>query len=442
MVIGDGEVTEGFTDRLQEVAGNGTGSLQVQDVTRERCGWVFLEDEDVVAVLVDGYQPRLGRRLTSSGLVGIDDMSQVLTVVKNEYDPRIAVECVTRGLVDAATMEVLYREFMLSAASSINEWDLGTYHWVADATPWEGRSAPVSVPALVNAMARREEHWAQLWKDLSAETIPDRIPVSAGRDGQYTAETPDESAVLAAVDGQRTVDEVAGECGFTRFQAGHLLAGLMAKRVLDLFPVESPRPVPDSLRVEAGYYAPPQPLPGDADAGAGEPEAQPVVSNSGEPPAPVAPRHGLVVPLAVPDPIPTQPVMDSPPQDPPSAVGPVSASNPEGNAVTQHRETEAASTLNEDDDPGEVDNVPAPSAEDVGCDVPGDELPPVDDPSLGDFFVNAGPSPLAVPTPDMSEGPAPEGARARALPPLPAITGGPSDFYVVIPSSPQTLTGG
>lgn len=442
VVIGDGEVTEGFTDRLQEVAGNGTGSLQVQDVTRERCGWVFLEDEDVVAVLVDGYQPRLGRRLTSSGLVGIDDMSQVLTVVKNEYDPRIAVECVTRGLVDAATMEVLYREFMLSAASSINEWDLGTYHWVADATPWEGRSAPVSVPALVNAMARREEHWAQLWKDLSAETIPDRIPVSAGRDGQYTAETPDESAVLAAVDGQRTVDEVAGECGFTRFQAGHLLAGLMAKRVLDLFPVESPRPVPDSLRVEAGYYAPPQPLPGDADAGAGEPEAQPAVSNSGEPPAPVAPRHGLVVPLAVPDPIPTQPVMDSPPQDPPSAVGPVSASNPEGNAVTQHRETEAASTLNEDDDPGEVDNVPAPSAEDVGCDVPGDELPPVDDPSLGDFFVNAGPSPLAVPTPDMSEGPAPEGARARALPPLPAITGGPSDFYVVIPSSPQTLTGG
>ena len=143
----DGKVTETFTDRLHRAARNGTGYLEVHDTTRKRRGWVFLEDQDVVALLVDGYQPRLARRLTASRLVSVADMSEVLTVAKDEYDPRIAVECVARGLVDAVTMKVLYREFMLSAASFVDEWELGDSQWVAGVPPWEGRSTAVSGPA-------------------------------------------------------------------------------------------------------------------------------------------------------------------------------------------------------------------------------------------------------------------------------------------------------
>jgi len=139
----DGKVTENFTDRLQRAARNGTGYLELHDAARERRGWVFLEDQDVVAILVDGYQPRLARRLTASEFVSVADMGDVLAVTKDEYDPRIAVECVARGLVDEATMKVLYREFMLSAASFVDEWELGDSQWVADVPPWEGRSTAV-----------------------------------------------------------------------------------------------------------------------------------------------------------------------------------------------------------------------------------------------------------------------------------------------------------
>ncbi|MGV8847846.1 hypothetical protein, partial [Tessaracoccus sp.] len=332
----DGIATQTFADKLEWAASNGTGCLELHDATRERRGWVFLEDQDVIAVLVDGYQPRLARRLTASGLVSIADMGEILAVTKGEYDPRIADECVTRGLVDASTMEILYREFMLSAASSVDEWDLGDTQWVDDVAPWEGRSTAVPVPALVTAMTRRKEHWAQLWAELSAVTIPDRVPVRTGPEN-YQPESPDEDAILAAVNGKRTVDQVAGECGFTRFQAGHLLAGLMAKKVLDLFPPDGPRPTPDSLSVEAGYYAHSQPIPepdeNDDPQGTTVPDAgaceHPVVHA----------REHLVEP-------PVEPLVSSPSWAVPVAVSvPVTAVvNPTGNETRQAEVTNPVTT--------------------------------------------------------------------------------------------------
>jgi hypothetical protein len=279
----DGKVTEKFTDRLQRAARNGTGCLELHDAARERRGWVFLEDQDVVAILVDGYQPRLARRLTASEFVSIADMGDVLAVTTDDYDPRIAVECVARSLVDAVTMKVLYREFMLSAASFVDEWDLGDSQWVPGVPPWEGRSTAVPVPLLVSAMNRRKEHWARLWAGLSTVTIPDRVPVRTGSAG-YQPETPDEAAVLWAVNGRRTVDQVAGECGFTRFQAGNLMAALMTKKVLDLFPVNDPQSTTNGIPVEAGYYAASEPIP-DENVPAED------VNTGGRPLAQVVPRR-------------------------------------------------------------------------------------------------------------------------------------------------------
>ena len=333
----DGKVTETFTDRLQRAARNGTGYLEVHDTARERRGWVFLEDQDVVAVLVDGYQPRLARRLIASELVSVADMGEVLTVTKDEYDPRIAVECVARGLVDAVTMKVLYREFMLSAASFVDEWELGDSQWVPGVPPWEGRSTAVPVPLLASAMIRRKEHWAGLWTELSTVTIPDRVPVRIGP-VDYRPETPDEAAVLRAVDGRRTVDQVAGECGFTRFQTGHLMAALMAKNVLDLFPMNGPRATLDSLRVEAGYYAASQPVP-DLSVSAADVYTVARPPDLDDPEAVRVGSDGHRLSPGSPEGCPgsTREITHV------AVTSPVTADDPEGNVVTQHVQLEDAS---------------------------------------------------------------------------------------------------
>lgn len=366
----DETATQSFTERLTSVTSNGTGCLELQDAARERRSWVFLDDQDVVAVLVDGYRPRLARRLTASGFVSKADMGEVLTVTKDDYDPRIAVECVARCLVDEATMKALYREFMLSAASAVDEWTLGESRWVAGLHPWEGRSMAVSVPLLVNAIGRRKEHWARLWTEFDLATIPDRVPVRIGP-RYYRPEGADEAAVLWALNGVRTLDEVAGECGFTRFQAGHVLAALMAKKVLDLLPAVSPRLSPDSLSVEAGYHPSSQPIPPDF--------------------TPETTQAAVTVP--------------------------VTAESSEGNVVTQHGEG--------------IINVERP---------PDRSIPGTD---LEEFFVKND-SMTAAPNETRSEGiePVEPTAPQPGLPPLPAITGGPSDFYAVLPSTLPQLVGG
>jgi hypothetical protein len=458
----DGKVTESFTDRLQRAVRNGTGYLEVHDSARERRGWVFLEDRDVVAVLVDGYQPRLARRLTASEFVSVADMGEVLTVTKDEYDPRIAAECVARGLIDAVTMKVVYREFMLSAASFVDEWELGDSQWVAGVPPWEGRSTAVPVPLLVRAMIRRKEHWARLWTQLSVVTIPDRVPVRTGT-VDYQPESPDEAAVLWAVNGKRTVDEVAGECGFTRFQTGHLMAALTTKKVLDLFPMNGPRSTSAFLPVEAGYYAASEPFP--------EVNVPPAnVYIGGRPPGQVGTPRSWVVPMAISGPPPPEADPDSAHETTQTAVTvPVTADDPEGNVVTQHIEVEdAGGVVGSAHPPGDDRPVaPVRSGEGAGesqrVDAGEVRLPPTGETvvglnrepdvgtgtshwgegsrpatNLGEFFVNTPARPAAVP----DRPPALAGVQRHSLPPLPAITGGPSEFYVVLPSTLPRRPGG
>jgi len=419
VVNGEGKVTEGFADTLQRFVTKRTGYLHVHDTTGERRGRVFLEYGDVVAVLVDGYQPRLARRLTASGFVSDAGMLEVLSVVEDEYDPRIAVECVTRGLVAASTVEALNREFMLSAAMAVDEWDLGDSRWVGGVAPWEGRSTPVSVPLLVIAMARRREHWAHIWTGRSTATLPDRVPVRTSL-AEYEPENADEAAILRAVDGQRTLDQVAGECGFTRFQAGHVLAGLMTKKVLDLCP-DASRPVPDPRPVGAGYFAPSQPLPTRETTQGTTQETH--VSTPGTNPEP----------------------------KPEVATGPVAADHPEGNVMITQNEAEEAGGLDEhqpaESDPAAPTNatesnlgdffvtLPNPSSEPItpepSAPEPTAPEPTAPEPNLGDFFVTL-PNPAHGP----DHYPPVEPARhSLDLPPLPSIGGGASDFYAVPPTA-------
>jgi len=403
-----GKVAENFSARLQSAARNGTGYLEVHDALRERRGWIFLEDQEVVAVLVDGYQPRLARRLTASELVSVADMGEVLSVTKDEYDPRIAVECVSRGLVDAVTMKILYREFMLSAASFMDEWELGDSQWVAGVPPWEGRSTAVAVPLLVNALSRRKEHWASLWTELSAVTVPDRIPVRTGR-ADYRPDSADEAAVLRSVDGQRTLDQVAGECGFTRFQTGHLMAGLMTKKVLDLFPVQRRRSTDrQPMRVEAGYYPISEPVP---------PQAHPESTHEN-----------------------TQVAV----------VDPVAAQDPEGNVVTHEVEVEDAAGVIRGGQAPCGDGPVAPECSgtvaevswepDLGAGVPGWDEPAETSQAatdLGDFFVNR-----ALPSEAVRDVPPVTEAVQQSLPRLPAMTGRPSDFHATVGSTLPRGRGG
>ena len=461
----DGKVIENFAARLQSVAHHGTGYLELHDTARERRGWVFLENQEVVAVLVAGYQPRLARRLIASEFVSVADMGEVLSVTKDEYDPRIAVECVARGLVDAVTMKVLYREFMLSAASFVDEWELGESQWVAGIPPWEGRSTAVAVPLLVNAISRRKEHWATLWTELSAVTIPDRIPMRTGR-ADYRPDSPDEAAVLRAIDGERTLDQVAGECGFTRFQTGHLMAALMAKKVLDLFPVHGRRCTDSAMRVDAGYYPMAEPVP-DLSVPATDVRTTDRPSGRVDPPAP------WVVPMT--------PVFPHSPQAHPepthentqvTAIGPVTVDVPEGNVVHHQAEVEdvvggagttqafggeglvaperssggpdqpQAASLGEepvaatDETVGELSGEPDSGTEVPGLGEPTETSQAATEP--GELFVSSAPPLVAVP----DGPPATAVVQQYSLPPLPAFAGARSELHPALPSTPPRGTGG
>jgi hypothetical protein len=108
-------------------------------------------------------------------------------------------------------------------------------------------------------MIRRKEHWARLWTQLSEVTIPDRVPVRTG-----TFDYQPESPMRLLSCGPSTVNAPwtrGRECGFTRFQTGHLMAALTTKKVLDLFPMNGPCSTSAFLPVKPGTTPRPEPFP-------------------------------------------------------------------------------------------------------------------------------------------------------------------------------------
>jgi hypothetical protein len=194
----------------------------------------------------------------------------------------------------------------------------------------------------------------------------------------------------------------------------------MAKKVLGLFPMSGPQAISSFLPVQAGYCAASEPVP-DVNAPAAD------VDTGELPPAQVLPRQPWVVPMAVRVPSPPEAHPDPAHEVTNVAVtDPVAADDPEGSVVTQHVGVEDPAT---DGTAGEVNREP-----DVGTRIPrGGQAGQASQPAtnLDDFFVSGAPWPVAV----EDRLPETEAVHQHDLPPLPAITGGPSDFYAVLPLS-------
>ena len=219
---------------LRQLAdGATTGCLHLQDPEGERAK-VYLRGGLAYAVTVPGRRPQLGARLVSSGALAPEALAEALEAQRTELQGwRLGELLIHLGYVDQPVVEAYVQEQLQESASDLLTWSAGTWKFRVNERTREDVAPPISVADLLEAVASRQAAWRTITEVVHG---PDAVPVlsASGAADAETAIDAEAWSLLCKVDGVRTLSQLAGECGFTLFEAGQVVHTLVAAGLLDV----------------------------------------------------------------------------------------------------------------------------------------------------------------------------------------------------------------
>src|SRR4051812_32302215 len=227
---------------LQDLAASGaTGCLLVRDQEGDEAE-VFLRDGEVYAVSVPGRRVLLGVRLMSRGALTPEALAEALEIQRTELQGwRLGELLVHLGYVDLEVVEEFVVEHLKDALADLLGWPVAAWKFRKNKKTRQDVAPPTSVDGLLDDLRDRRTTWDTI---LSVIGGPESVPALASGSATGQVEMgPNEWALLCKVDGQRSIAELAGECGFTLFEAGQVVMVLIESGMVDL--VADPTAVSD-----------------------------------------------------------------------------------------------------------------------------------------------------------------------------------------------------
>lgn len=208
---------------------------------------------------------RLGDRLVHAALLTQEQLDRALAEqAESSERVRLGAHLVRQGLVSSDAIRVFVQEQILDAIFEVQRWEEGTYEFVSSAPLAERLPVDLLVDEVAIELARRQREWVEL-----EHVIPhlDVQPAIVGGSSTATvALEPDEFVVLANIDGQRSVRELADHLGYGAFEAARIVYGLTLLGVVE---------VADEAAADRGADALPEPAHDHEQARSHEPPAGP-----------------------------------------------------------------------------------------------------------------------------------------------------------------------
>jgi hypothetical protein len=227
-------VTTPLPQVLRQLADSASsGCLHVLDARGED-GRVYLRGGLVYAVQVPGQRPLLGQHLVSSGSLGPEMLAEALEAQRTELQGwKLGELLVHLGYVDAPVVEDFLAEQLRDQAGDLLRWPTGTWKFRVNERAREDVARPTPVEELLDDCERRSLEWESL---VEAVHGPEAVPVlsAAGNSDSEMAIDPEAWSLLCKVDGERTLSELALECGFTLFEAGRVVHTLVRSGLLEV----------------------------------------------------------------------------------------------------------------------------------------------------------------------------------------------------------------
>jgi tetratricopeptide (TPR) repeat protein len=226
----------GIQDVLQllELAAK-TGVLTVRSERLNDEAIVHFSRGEIVFAVRRRSTRRLGQLLIRAGKLTRADLDRALERQRTDPTKRLAEIFVEIGAVSEEELARQLRFQMEETVYELMAWEEGYFKFEERAEIAKQRLiARVRVDSLLMEGARRLDEWSRLESKVpSPEAIPALAPASE-REVTPLDLSADEWEVLAEVDGERDVRQIAADLGRSAFDVGKILFGLVAAGIVQV----------------------------------------------------------------------------------------------------------------------------------------------------------------------------------------------------------------
>ncbi len=268
----DGASAHGALEQVlvELAAASSTGCLFVRDPEGDEAE-VFLRDGEIYSVSVPGRRTRLGVRLMSRAALTQEALAEALEIQRTELQGwRLGELLVHLGYVDQAVVEEFVVEQLKDGLAALMGWPVAGWKFRKGKKTRQDVAPPRPVSGLLTDLRERAMTWESILAVIGGTDVAPCRVVGAAEVG----DGPNAREVLAKVDGERSVADLASDCGFTLFEAGQAVASLARAGQLEVPAASVPAPggpgPGPGPGVPGSHDALTQPAGGEADTEAAE----------------------------------------------------------------------------------------------------------------------------------------------------------------------------
>jgi hypothetical protein len=192
-------------------------------------GVVWLADGVLTGGTSDLGRQSLGRRIAGSGHVADDALAAAVDKVGQDGGLGLARSLRDAGAIDEGDLHSMVREHVADVVFDLMRWSDGDFEFVVD----EANTDDVGITREVDEVVTEARRRLEIWAGIDAKVATTQTVLSLAMDPRNDPQlSRDEWALLALVDGRRTVGELVAMCGRGEYSVVVALAELVSRDLL------------------------------------------------------------------------------------------------------------------------------------------------------------------------------------------------------------------
>ncbi len=214
--------------------GRKTGVLRVTSELRQNAGTVYFEQGAVVGAEIRSNPFPLGGLLVRSGKVSEEDVAHARAVQPTRSGMRLGEILLEIGALSRRELDRMVRIQVEEVIFELMSWSEGYFSFEEGAAGRTIAEATYRIPteSLLMEAARRIDEWSWMEARIPHLGVVARLAPGPAEDGGMIDLRPAEWEVLAAVDGDSDVRDIARRVGRSDFEVAKTLFGLDAGGVI------------------------------------------------------------------------------------------------------------------------------------------------------------------------------------------------------------------
>ena len=213
-----------------------SGRLTVRSPARDNEGRVYFDKGAVVHATMRDNPHTLGALLKKAGKVSERELEAASTA-QSEGDTRLLGEIlVAHGAVTRRDIDRYMRMQIESVVFDLFSWNEGTFSF-ADGTDDDVKmdaAVRVSIESLLMEGARRIDEWSRMKDRIPSANVIPILAEPRDESDSYIDLHPAEWEVLALIDGDHSLRDIASELAVSEFEVAKTVYGMLSTELIEV----------------------------------------------------------------------------------------------------------------------------------------------------------------------------------------------------------------